>query len=585
MSDLDTTTPVTGGSRTDARAKAADLLSKYTKGQKIAGVVVVVAVVLGLLFVTRLAGAAKFAPLFTDLAASDAAAITEQLDTEGIPYELADGGSTIMVPSEQVYSARLKVAAEGIPGDSEVGYGVLDDQGLTTSEFGQRVGFQRAMEGELSKTIEALDVVETATVHLALPDENAFALADQTASASVLVRTSPGETMSDEQVQSVVNLVASSIKNLSPKDVTVADSDGTVLAAPGQTPTGSGSGGGGRQKQTAQFEESVAGSIEEMLTKAVGPGAASATVSAQLDFDETNVSRETFEAPEPGADGEGLRMQDSTKNETYTGEGSAVSGVLGPDSPANTAGGGGTDYELEEADVQYALNRVVESTNTAPGAIEKLSVAVMVDESKVPADLVDSLEGLVAAAAGVDPERGDVLAISRVPFDDTQAEAAEEELKKAEEAEAAEASAARMQTIALGVLLFVMLLVAFFLYRRSAKQRRKRAQLLAELQMASLPAALPGASASYPAAGIAAGIQDYGPNGPIALGGEPAGLSAGAGGVLAPPRPVLAATATDSSDQQRVVRQAQLAEMVDQQPDEVAQLMRGWLDDGRGGRS
>jgi flagellar M-ring protein FliF len=593
MTDLDTTpaaAPGQGGN--DVRAKASDMLSRYTKGQKIAAVAAVAAVVLGVLFMTRVAGSAQYAPLFTDLQTSDAAAITEQLDTEGIAYELADGGTSIMVPADQVYSARLKVAADGIPSDSEVGYGVLDQQGLTTSEFGQRVGFQRAMEGELSTTIESLEVVDTATVHLALPDEDAFAMSDQEASASVLVRTSPGEEMSDEQVQTVVNLVASSVENLSPDDVTVADAEGNVLAAPGQTPGGAGGGSGGsRQKQTAQFEQSVATSIESMLTKVVGPGAATATVTADLDFDETNVSRETFEAPAPGAGGDPLAVQDSTKTETYTGTAGAVSGVLGPDTQAAT-GGGDTDYSLEEADVQYALNRVVESTNTAPGAIEKLSVAVMVDETKVPAELLGNLDALVAAAAGIDTERGDVLALDRMPFDTSLADQAAEDLEKAEEAEAAAATQDLIQTIALGVFLLIVLAVAFFLYRRAAKQRRKRAELLAELQLGAgpMPALAAASSSGYPAAGIAATVQDYAPAtmsipATMSAQSDPGGLPPSSGGVLAPVRPVLATSSIDPEDQQRMARGNQLAEMVDQQPDEVAHLMRGWLGDGRGGRS
>lgn len=590
MTDLDPTLTA-GSGKNDVRAKAADLLGRYSTGQKVAAAAAVVAVVLGVLFMTRIAGAGKYAPLFTDLQTSDAAAITEQLDTEGIAYQLVDGGSTILVPSDLVYSARLKVAADGIPSDSQVGYGVLDQQGLTTSEFGQRVGFQRAMEGELSKTIESLDVVETATVHLALPDKDAFALSDQKASASVLVRTGPGETMSDEQVQTVVNLVASSIENLSPEAVTVADSEGNVLAAPGRTPGGSGgAGAGGRQKQTAQFEQSVAESIETMLSNVVGPGAATATVSADLNFDETNVSRETYEAPAVGPDGEPLAIQDSTKNETYTGAAGAVAGVLGPDSQPAT-GGGDTDYSLDEADVQYALNRVVESTNTAPGAIEKLSVAVMVDEEKVPAELLTNLDALVAAAAGIDPERGDVLALDRMPFDTSIADRAAEEIEAAEQAEAAAASRAMIQNIAFGVFLLVVLLVAFLLHRRAAKQRRKRAELLAELQLGTgnVPA-LAASTGEYSgalggglAAGMAANVQDYAPVN-LTSAQEPVNLTASSGGVLAPTRPALATATLDPSDQERMARGNHLAEMVDQQPDEVAQLMRGWLGDNRGGR-
>jgi flagellar M-ring protein FliF len=588
MSDL-APNPTAGPGGNDARARAADLLSRYSTGQKVAAGAAVAAVVLGVLFMTSMAGAGKNAPLFTDLQSSDAAAITEQLDTEGIPYELGDGGTTILVPADQVYSARLKVAADGIPSDSDVGYGVLDQQGLTTSEFGQRVGFQRAMEGELSKTIESLDVVETATVHLALPDKDAFALSDQKASASVLVRTAPGDTMSDEQVQTVINLVASSIENLSPEAVTVADADGNVLAAPGRTPgTASGGSGGGRQKQTEQFEQSVAASIEAMLTNVVGPGAATATVAADLNFDETNVSRESFEAPLAGPDGEPLAIQDSTKNETYTGTSGAVAGVLGPDTQPAT-GGGDTDYSMDEADVQYAVNRVVESTNTAPGAIEKLSVAVMVDESKVPAELLGNLDALVAAAAGIDAERGDVLALDRMPFDTSIADQAAEEMERAEQADAAAATQSMIQTIALGVFLLIVLVVAFLLHRRAAKQRRKRADLLAELQLGTgnLPALTTSAAAAggYPAAGIAASVQDYAPaTASAAVANDPGSLPTGSGGVLAPARPALAAATVDPLDQQRMARGNQLAEMVDQQPAEVAHLMRGWLGDNRGAR-
>lgn len=601
MTDLDPMTTA-GAGRNDARARATDLLGRYSTGQKVAAGAAVVAVVLGVLFMTRMAGAGKYAPLFTDLQTSDAAAITEQLDSEGIPYQLVNGGTSILVPSDQVYSARLKVAADGIPSDSQVGYGVLDQQGLTTSEFGQRVGFQRAMEGELSKTIESLDVVETATVHLALPDKDAFALSDQKASASVLVRTTPGSSMSDEQVQTVVNLVASSIENLSPEAVTVADSEGNVLAAPGRNPGGAGGGGGSRQKQTAQFEQSVADSIEAMLTKVVGPGAATATVSADLNFDETNVSRETFEAPAVGPDGEPLAVQDSTRNETYTGTAGAVAGVLGPDTqPA--AGGGDTDYSLDEADVEYALNRVVESTNTAPGAIEKLSVAVMVDEEKVSPELLGNLDALVAAAAGIDAARGDVLALDRMPFDTSVADRAEEEMAQAEEAEAAAATQQMIQSIALGVFLLVVLLVAFLMYRRAAKQRRKRAELLAELQvgagpraaLAAGPGAVSGASSPAgtsagmdmiggPAAGIAAGVQDYAPASLSPAAGVPAAPAAVGGGVMAPALPALGTAVIDANAQQRAATGVNIAQMADQQPDEVAHLMRGWLDDNRGGR-
>ncbi len=586
--DATTTTPAPPGDKgSDLRRRLGALSTRYTNTQKASAVLIAVAVVAGVLLMTRIANSAQYEPLFTDLAASDAAEITEQLSSEGVPYELADGGQTILVPGEQVYDARLKVSAEGLPSDSKVGYGVLDDQGLTTSEFGQRVGFQRAMEGELATTIESLDVVDTATVHLALPDDSAFALDEQEATASVLVKTESGEVMSDDQVQAVVNLVASGIEDLSPDAVTVADAEGNVLAAPGQGPVGvGGAGAAGRQKQTDQYERSVAGSIEEMLAAVAGPGAARATVSADLNFDESNVSRETFEAPTPGTDGAPLALEDSTKTETYTGSSSGATGVLGAETPGASTSGGPTDYSMEAADVRYAVDRVVESTNTAPGAIDRLSVAVVVDEDKVTEAMTADLTALVSAGAGISTERGDVLAVTRMPFDTSAAEEADKAIEEAEKADEAAASQQMIQNIALVVFLLVVLLVAFFLYRRAAKQRRRQAQLLAELQMEAGMLPVPYTSAATtPAMAVAASVQD----GPAGGGADPSaeaisGARATGTAVLDPPiRAGMAQIEAPEEDRQRMHRQDEVSQMAEQQPDEVAQLVRGWMGDRSGG--
>jgi flagellar M-ring protein FliF len=585
---MDTTANTSGtdgnGSQ-DLRQRLGALSTRYTHAQKGAAVLIALAVVAGVLLMTRIATSAQYEPLFTDLAAADAADITEQLNSEGVPYELADGGHTILVPSEQVYDARLKVSADGLPSDSKVGYGVLDEQGLTTSEFGQRVGYQRAMEGELADTIESLEVVETATVHLALPDDSAFALDEQQATASVLVKTESGEVMGDDQVQAVVNLVASGIENLSPEDVTVADAEGNVLAAPGQGPVGS-AGGSGRQKQTEQFERSVAGSIEEMLAAVAGPGATRATVSADLDFDESNVSRETFEQPTPGSDGAPLALEDSTKTETYTGGASGATGVLGAETPGAATSGGPTDYSMEAADVRYAVDRVVESTNTAPGAINRLSVAVVVDEDKVTEAMTADVTALVSAGAGISTERGDVLAVTRMPFDTSTAEDADKAMVEADKAEKAKASQQMIQNIALMAFLVIVLLVAFFLYRRAAKQRRRRAQLLAELQMEAgmLPVPL-GATLTTPAMAAAASVQDVSAGGGLAAPVDSlAGARTTGTAVLDPPtRAVTAQIEAPEEDRQRMHRHDEISQMVEQQPDEVAQLVRGWMGDRSGG--
>src|SRR3954465_7958288 len=210
------------------RERVARINAQFNAGQKTIAVIAGLALGIGAFAFTQWASRPSYAPLFSNLDAADAAAVTEKLDAVGIPYELADGGRTIMVPSEQVYQTRLDASAEGLPAGSGDGYALLDKQGVTPSEFRQRVDYQRAMEGELARTIEAMDGIETASVKLVIPPEDVFSDSEQKPSASVLVKTKLGVTLSDEQVRAVNHLIASSISGLDPGAITIADSKGTV---------------------------------------------------------------------------------------------------------------------------------------------------------------------------------------------------------------------------------------------------------------------------------------------------------------------------------------------------------------------
>src|SRR3954467_13359212 len=174
-------------------------------------------VVIGLLLAGLLLGGFYFyswittptqAPLFSNLASTDASAIVEELNAEGVAYDLADGGTTIMVAKDKVYDLRLAMSGKGLPAGSDTGYALLDQQGITTSEFQQQVSYQRALEGELSKTLEALDGVRTAVVHVALPEDKVFVSDKQEPTASVLLDLAPGTSLSSGQVQAVTNLVS-----------------------------------------------------------------------------------------------------------------------------------------------------------------------------------------------------------------------------------------------------------------------------------------------------------------------------------------------------------------------------------------
>jgi type III secretory pathway lipoprotein EscJ len=208
-------------------------MSGFSSGQKAMLGMAVLAVVLGGYLFMSWAGQPSYVPLFSNLSSSDAAAITQKLATNKIPYELAEGGEQIMVPESDVYQQRLDMAADGLPSSGDQGYSLLDTAGVTTSEFQQQVEYQQAVSDELEQTIESITGVSSAQVSVVIPQESLFSSSADQPSASVLVSLDPGSTLSAEQVQAIVHLVASSVEGLSPDNVTVADSNGDVLNAPG----------------------------------------------------------------------------------------------------------------------------------------------------------------------------------------------------------------------------------------------------------------------------------------------------------------------------------------------------------------
>jgi flagellar M-ring protein FliF len=560
------------------KERATELSAGYTKGQKALAVGAVVAVFVGIFVFTRLAGDTEYAALYTNLEPADAAAVTERLAADGVSYKLADAGTTVQVPRRELYETRMRLSADGLPTGGSAGWSILDGQGITTSEFSQRVGYQRALEGELARTIRSLDPVESATVHLALPRETAFALEDREASASVLVRTRPGAQLDGGQVQAIVNLVASSVDRLDPANVTVADANGTVLAAPGQR-TVDYMGNDMNMRQTQAFEQSVARELEAMLTSVVGPGRAVVRVTAELDFDEQTVTRELYEdvrgEPTTGEEGEVLpgdrvSLSETIRNEEYTGPGSTPTGVLGPEGEAGQGLTEGTQYRLDETNVVYGVNRTIEATNRAPGKVSRMSVAVLIDEASSTPEMVAQIEEVVAAGADIRPDRGDVIAVSRLPFDTS---VTDRMLADLEEADAAAAAEARMQLYQTAAMVVVILIVLAIGYRSLRKAAKRRAALAQSIEMRAIErsvteALTPAQLAEYEARRLAEGLDL------VKIDELVGGI--GTPGPAPAPAPVGVVGGAPSVAQE-------VAEMIDNQPEEVAQLLRGWLGDRRGG--
>lgn len=518
-----------------------------TAAQKVVAVVAVVALVAGGVLFWRWASAPTMTPLFSNLAMADAGAITEQLDSTGTPYELADGGATVLVPRDMVYDLRLDMSAAGLPGDAGTGYALLDEQGVTASQFQQRTTWQRALEGELATTIGSIASVESARVQLAIPEDDVFADTAGTPTASVLVTTRPGQELTGGQVQSVLNLVSSSVEGMKPEDVTIVDAAGTLLSAAGA----GGAAGGMRDQQTTDYESRVQGDLQQVLDRVVGPGKAVATVTADLDFDDVRSTEEVFTNPEGGP----LALAESGSEEEYTGASGALvggqlggTGIFGPDNIAvptqQTQGVDGVDaggYTNSSTDRTNGVNKTTTQTQAAPGGVRRQSVSVVVDTEASRTIDLQQLQDAVSAAAGIDAARGDVLSVSQMPFDTAGADAAAEAAAAADAAEAAEARTALIQTVAVLAVVLLLLVVAAI----AALRRRKKQQVEEE-------------------------PLDLGPMEPVPAPPPPPTEAIVA---VPAPRPALEQPVKPPA----AVAREEVVELAESSPDDVAELLRGWL--------
>jgi flagellar M-ring protein FliF len=393
------------------------MVNRLTMNQRIGLVIAFVVTFGGVLLMSQMGGSGPMALLFTDLDAGAAASAISELEARGVPYELADGGSAIRVPADQVLDLRVALTSSGAV-DSAEGWELLEQQGLTASQFSNETTYLRALQGELAETISVIDGINSAKVHLVMPENDLFAGDDVMATASVVLQTD-GTNLKSSQVRAVVNLVANSVEGLTADMVSVTDDRGQILAAPGAGITGAG--GGDAMEMQAIYESKLESELTQMLSAVAGPGNAVASVTAQLDFDASQVITETYGKLEEGQVAPISR--ESNRTERYRGDGAELdAGVLGPEDEiveGDEAGTGqGVEYDLDEADIEYDNDKTIITSETAPGAIQSLSVAVIVDEAAVDSGLQGELESVVAAAVGFDPDRGDTLALSFQPFNE-----------------------------------------------------------------------------------------------------------------------------------------------------------------------
>jgi flagellar M-ring protein FliF len=386
-----------------------------------------VGVLVGVLLISVISTRESYTYLFTDLSSDDAAAIAAKLKETKIPYRIEAGGTAVLVPEERVHELRLDMAGQGLPRGGGVGFEIFDKSHLGATEFEQRIALRRALEGELARTISTVGAVQTARVHLVLPERSIFAINKESASASVVLRLRAGRTFGKSEVASVVHLVSAAVPGLSEDHVSIVSADGLTLHRPHSDASG-GAGAGDLEQQVEQ-ERSLAAKLEEqarsLAEKIVGPGRADVRVGVELD---TAVRDRTEEHYEPAKTA--LRSEQRT-DERASAEGATVAGVPGaasnlPESTAEPTEGGLVGGMLRRSWTRnWEVDRVTEHTTTPAGKLARISVAVLVDgnyqgpnNDYVPREKaeLERLAELIKSSVGFNAARGDVIQVDSVRF-------------------------------------------------------------------------------------------------------------------------------------------------------------------------
>jgi flagellar M-ring protein FliF len=458
-----------------------DTIRGFSIAQRVIAIIGVAVVALGVTGLAMWASQPSYTPLFSGLQASDASAIVDQLRTDGVPYQLTDGGATILVPQQKVYDERLKAASAGLPTSTTTdGYSLLDKMGVTSSEFQQSVTYKRAMEGELASTIGAMKGVKTASVRLAIPEETVFSEEKKDPTASVFVETQNGVSLSSDQVQAIVHLTSAAVTGMKPTDVAVVDADGTVLSAVGAGATG------GADKQASDYENRVKNAVQQMLDKVVGVGNATVAVAADVSSESAQRTEESFTTPENAPS-----LSESQQTETYTGTGGGgAAGVLGPDNiavPNGTNGNG--SFSSSSTTKDNAVDKVTEQRTIPAGAINRQTVSVALNSDAIGDVSANEIRNLVTNAAGIDTARGDAVTVAMVPFSTAGAKEAAKALQEARDAAAADQLTGIIRTSVIAAAVLAAAIIAFILFRRSRRRAAEQAALEQEAQTLQLDAA------------------------------------------------------------------------------------------------
>ena len=504
--------------------------------------------------------------LFSNLSAEDANTVVDALRVARVPHRLAENGQ-VLVPAAQVHEWRLKLASQGVPSGGAVGFEIFDKNSFGLTDFSQRLNFQRALQGELARTIGQLKEVQQARVHLALPSPRVFSSQEKPPSASVVLRLRPGGALRPDQVRGIVNLVSASVEGLSPDRVTVIDASGRVLAngperGPGPT--------GNQYDARGAVEQDVERRVQSLLDPIVGAGRSAVRVSAILNFDQIERTKEQFD-PKPlprsqtktteHTEGQTMQPPPPTPPPAPVPEGSKPAPPPPPPQPTQTSS---TKTQRENEQTTWDIARTIEKVVVAPGQIDRLSIAVLLDVPLVEGkrapradEEIERIKRLVASAAGVRTDR-DELEVLQVPFDPNFVDGTPAGKPGTAPANGI-ASRPWPWTIIAAVSAVLVVAVAFALWRASRRRRAILGAVTAAIGARDARGELPTAAAA------AAGMST--------------GAAANAGAIAAAPlsaEPVIPLEIKTKFPEKEMLKERVLA-AAREHPEEIAQILRAWI--------
>ncbi|MHB9110565.1 MAG: flagellar basal-body MS-ring/collar protein FliF [Armatimonadota bacterium] len=478
-------------------SQSLEMWQQLTGSQKMALGVALVILVLVTIVIAKTASQPQYVQLYGNLTSEDAATVVQKLQEMKVEYRLASGGNSIEVPAQRADEIRLNLAGEGLPRGGNVGFELFNKAQIGQSEFGERLNYVRALQGELARTIGELNSVRSARVHLALPERRLYSAEEQKPTASVVLDLQ-GPDPTPGEIKSIIHLVASAVEGLLPANVTVVDTQNKLLSEMADV-----DGADGASSMRLQAQQTVAKQIEQrvqsMLDKVLGPGKSIARANVKLNYDQKTIEREVYTPLENQL---GVLESEHRASESYNGaKPGATGGPVGAvpnTSPTATVTGtrGSGTYSREENTTQYRVSKSIESTQVSPGQIERLTLALFIDEG-IESTQLESLKKTVATAVGIDAARGDAIEVQPMKFNAPDTTTQDKVAKK----QAWMSQLASIGKYAGGaVMLLIFLMVVSSLYRSTFKNEERPAMdegmPLALPDGEFTPAALPSLSAS-----------------------------------------------------------------------------------------